>query len=190
MDEVMKCINTKVKVFTCNGLEDRYIKYLSKYFNCEGKIKHTLLFNGVEETCMYVAPKDYYKAVVVGCNYLSLQRIKQVGVVSPLGEVSYNVNQIKNIYNTNNSRYIQKLLTGLKYNNENDKSVQDNNTDNRLFDKMLDGAQSLCEEHEDIVKNIIGEPTITCVTKDKANTPIANTECDTPCFENIEELNK
>ena len=126
MEEVMKCINTKVKVFTCNGLDTRYIEYLSEYFNYEEKIKHTLLFNGVEETCMYVSPEDYYKAVIIGCNYLSSQRIKQVGIVSPLGEVSYNVNQIKNISNTSNSRYIQKLLARSKYVNEKDNTDHQN----------------------------------------------------------------
>ena len=56
--------------------------------------------------------------------------------------------------------------------------------------KMIAGAKALCEEHEDIVKNIIGEPTITCITKDVTTTPSANSDSDTPCFENIEELNK
>ena len=56
--------------------------------------------------------------------------------------------------------------------------------------KMIAGAKALCEEHEDIVKNIVDEPTITCVTKDVATTPNANADSDTPCFENIEELNK
>lgn len=79
--------------------------------------------------------------------------------------------------------HLEQMLKDLN----NDKSSQNND---RLFEKMLDGAQSLCEEHEDIVKNIVDEPTITCVTNDVATTPSANTECDTPCFENIEELNK
>jgi len=56
--------------------------------------------------------------------------------------------------------------------------------------KMLAGAKALCEEHEDIVKDIIGEHTITCVTKDVSTTPITNAESDTPYFDNSEELNK
>ena len=79
--------------------------------------------------------------------------------------------------------HLEQMLKDLN----NDKSSQNND---RLFEKMLDGAKALCEEHEDIVKNIIGEPTITCVTNNVTTTPSANTECDTPCFENIEELNK
>ncbi|MBQ7797616.1 MAG: hypothetical protein IJ371_00650 [Clostridia bacterium] len=56
--------------------------------------------------------------------------------------------------------------------------------------KMIDGAKLLCEEHEDIIKNIVDEPTITCVTQDPATTPTATADSDTPCFENGEELHK
>lgn len=59
-----------------------------------------------------------------------------------------------------------------------------------FIQKMLAGAKALCEEHEDIVKDIIGEPTITCVTQDPATTPTANADSDTPCFENVDELAK
>ena len=55
--------------------------------------------------------------------------------------------------------------------------------------KMLEGAKALCEEHEDIVKNIVDEPTITCIMKDHT-TSTDNIDGDTPCCEDGEELNK
>ena len=44
--------------------------------------------------------------------------------------------------------------------------------------------------HESLIQKMLQQPTITCVTKDTATTPIANVDSDTPCFENGEELNK
>ena len=145
MDNVMKCLNSKVKVFTCNGLNDRYIKYLSKYFNCERKIKHTLLFNGVEETCMYVDPKDYFKAVVIGCDYLAEQNIPYVGVVSPIGEVSYNINNVTSAADITNSRYIKKLIRL----SELESTLQTSNSNNVKKFKFKDEQQA-----EDFVESL------------------------------------
>ena len=53
---------------------------------------------------------------------------------------------------TNTKHHLEQMLKDLN----DDKSSQNNN--GRLFDKMLDGAQSLCEENPDLVKGIVNTP--------------------------------
>ncbi len=57
-----------------------------------------------------------------------------------------------NILNLTNTKHnLEQMLKALNDN----KSSLNNNTDGRLFENMLKGANALCEENSDIVKGIV-----------------------------------
>ena len=101
----------------------------------------------MNKTTIKTTINDIDNAIEMFEDILEVNRKNNIFSRSALQRIQANMINLKTT-----KHHLEQMLKDLN----NDKSSQNNN--GRLFDKMLDGAQSLCEENPGLVKGIVDTP--------------------------------